>query len=184
MQALKNYTHVLETRIVLPTVVADFVGPLLNSVCQLLLAYMTSPMITHWCYHGMNFFFLFIWLLLCKFRNIGSSWQKRHKKRARNRKARDVRPSRWTSTNQNHHHPPRIEVYQKTKRGLRGFANGYSTAGIADTGAAHNVVSLAFAQGLGLDIRPGTHKFQLGSSKQIMSLGKYFLHPIASPRPN
>jgi hypothetical protein len=44
-------------------------------------------------------------------------------------------------------------------------------------------VSLTFAQSLGLEIKPSTHKFQLGSSKQIMSLGNSFLHPIAPPAP-
>jgi predicted aspartyl protease len=171
------------------------VGPRLNSVRQIILAYIlirwrfifslkTPTMIIHWSYEGMIFPFLFIWLLSYTFRSSGSSWQKRHKKRARNRKAGDVRPSRWTLTNQNNHPPPRIEAYQKTKRGLRGFANGHSTAGIADTGAAHNVVSLTFSQSLGLDIRPSNHKFQLGSSKQIMSLGKSFLQPVASPKPH
>jgi predicted aspartyl protease len=97
---------------------------------------------------------------------------------------RTMRPSRRTSTNQNQLFPPRAEASQKTKRGLRGFANGHSTAGIADTGAAQNVVSLTFVQSLGLEIKPSTHKFRLGSSKQIMSLGNSFLQPIAPPKPH
>jgi hypothetical protein len=118
-------------------------------------------------------------LLLCiclpdKFRNIGLRWEKQHKNNTRNHKSRSLGPFRWIPTLQYHLLSPRVEASQKIKRVIRGFANGHSTAGIADTGAAHNVVSLEFAQSLGLDIEPTTHEFQLGSSKQIMSVGKSF----------
>lgn len=115
-----------------------------------------------------------------KSRNAGSSWKQRRQKRARNRRGEDLKSSRWASTML----IQPVETSQKTKRGLRGFANGHSTAGIADTGAAHNVVSLTFVQSLGLDIRPSTHKFQLGSSKQIMSLGKSFLNLLQFLEPH
>jgi predicted aspartyl protease len=127
----------------------------------------------------MLFFVSTIWFLY-KSRNAGSRWKKRQQKRTRNRRGEDLKFSRWASTML----IQPVETSQKTKRGLRGFANGHSTAGIADTGAAHNVVSLTFAQGLGLDIRPSTHKFQLGSSKQIMSLGKSFLHLVQLLEPH
>jgi hypothetical protein len=141
-----------------------------------------SAMITRWLYKRMNFFCFLSISLLYEFRNIGSSWQKQNRKMSPNHTLRNTRPARRTSTNQSQLLPPRVDVSQKTKRGLRGFANGYSTAGIADTGAAQNVVSLTFAQNLGLEIEPSTHKFQLGSSKQIMSLGNSFPQPIDPPR--
>jgi hypothetical protein len=127
----------------------------------------------------MLFFVSTIWFLY-KSRNAGSSWKKRQQKRTRNRRGENLKFSRWASTML----IQPAETSQKTKRGLRGFANGHSTAGIADTGAAHNVVSLTFAQSLGLDIRPSTHKFQLGSSKQIMSLGKSLLNLLQLPEPH
>lgn len=156
MQALKKCTNLLETRIILHSVVASLVNLLL----------------------GIKIFFLCI-PLQYKSQNMGSSWQKQLEKRARIHKMREARSSRWNSATLDHHPPPRLDTSQKTKRGLRGFANGNSTAAIADTGAAQNVVSLAFVQTLGLDIRPSSHKFQLGSSKQIISLGKTFPQPTA-----
>jgi predicted aspartyl protease len=143
-----------------------------------------SAMILRWLYKRMNFFCFLSISLLYEFRNIGSSWQKQNRKMSPNHTLRNTRPARRTSTNQSQLLPPRVDVSQKTKRGLRGFANGYSTAGIADTGAAQNVVSLTFVQSLGLEIKPSTHKFRLGSSKQIMSLGNSFLQPIAPPKPH
>jgi hypothetical protein len=132
-----------------------------------------------WLYEGIGFFFLSIWLP-DKFRNIGLRWEKQYKSNARNYKSRPLGSFRWISTFQYHLLLPRVEVAQKIKRGIRGFANGHPTTGIADTGAAQNVVSLAFAQNLGLDIEPSTHEFQFGSSKQIISLGETFPQNIAS----
>ncbi|PMD33926.1 hypothetical protein L207DRAFT_517945 [Hyaloscypha variabilis F] len=100
----------------------------------------------------------------------GGGGRKRSKKRSWVQGAADVKPTRRIPKIQNQH-LPQVEESQKIKRALRGFANGNSIAGIADTGAAQNFVSLAFAQSLGLDILRCSHRFQLGSSKQISSLG-------------
>jgi hypothetical protein len=144
----------------------------------LVLIYLANVMIIIWCDLATKHFSF--GSLKHELRNVGSSWQKQRKGGC-NRKET---PSRRTSTIQKHCSPPRVEISQKTKRGLRGFANGYLTAGIADTGAAQNVVSLTFAQSLGLDTRPSNHKFQLGSSKQIMSLGKPSLKRLDLLEPN
>jgi hypothetical protein len=101
-------------------------------------------------------------------------WRNRNKKRSRARRAAKFKPARRIPSMQNQH-LLQDESSQKIKRALQDFANGNSIAGIADTGAAQNVVSLAFAQSLGLSILPCSHRFQLGSSRKIASLGEGYL---------
>jgi hypothetical protein len=60
----------------------------------------------------------------------------------------------------------------RVKLGLRGFVNGIETAAKGDTGSAVNVVSLAFAEKMKLEIEPGQQLFRLGNKNHVKSVGK------------
>ena len=60
----------------------------------------------------------------------------------------------------------------KIKRGLPGFINGSRTSALADTGAAQNVISAAFAQEMGLVLQGKAAVFRLGNSKRAQSIGE------------
>ena len=60
----------------------------------------------------------------------------------------------------------------KIKRGLPGFVNGSRTSALADTGAAQNIVSAAFAQEKGVSLGGQAAVFRLGNNKKARSIGK------------
>ena len=60
----------------------------------------------------------------------------------------------------------------KIKRGLPGFVNGSRTSALADTGAAQNIVSAAFAQEKGVFLTGQAAVFRLGNNKKARSIGK------------
>ena len=59
----------------------------------------------------------------------------------------------------------------KAKRGLSGFVNGSRKSALADTGAAQNVISSAFAKEMELQIEESPSLIKLGNSKKTRSLG-------------
>ena len=59
----------------------------------------------------------------------------------------------------------------KIKRGLSGFVNGLRKSAIADTCAARNVVSAAYAKELKLQIEDSPSLVKLGNSKKTQSIG-------------
>ena len=61
----------------------------------------------------------------------------------------------------------------KIRRGLPGFVNGSRTSALADTGAAQNVVSAAFAEQNGLVLEGQAAVIRLGNSKEVRSDGKF-----------
>ena len=69
----------------------------------------------------------------------------------------------------------------KIKRGLPGFVNGSRTSALADTGAAHNIVSAAFVQERGLSIKEKQGFFRLGNSKIAQSIGKSHFNVHVDP---
>ena len=58
------------------------------------------------------------------------------------------------------------------KQGLIGFANGFNTAAMADTGSRKNVMSESYAKKLNLTIESSPSMFEIGSSRKIQSMGK------------
>ena len=65
-----------------------------------------------------------------------------------------------------------LEKINKVKRGLASYVNGAKLSVLADTGASHNVMSVAYARERNFPTDySDTIKFQLGNSKAIESIG-------------
>ena len=68
--------------------------------------------------------------------------------------------------------PKQAAELLKAKQGLIGFANGFNTAAMADTGSRKNVMSVSYARKLNLTIEGSPSMFKIGSSRKIQSIGK------------
>ena len=64
-----------------------------------------------------------------------------------------------------------LNDHLKFKRGLSGSVDGFAVSALADTGAAHNVVSCNFARAWKLDVAGSPGLFRQGNSKLALSLG-------------
>ena len=65
------------------------------------------------------------------------------------------------------------DTIERQKRGLPGFINGFPVSALADTGAAQNVVSAAFARKQGLVLENKPTMVRLGNSRRVLSVGKF-----------
>lgn len=64
-----------------------------------------------------------------------------------------------------------LNKISKVKRGLASFVNGARLSVIADTGAAHNVISAAYVEEKNMKIDTASTSFKLGNSSVINSIG-------------
>ncbi len=65
------------------------------------------------------------------------------------------------------------DTIERQKRGLPGFINGLSISALADTGAAQNVISAAFARKQGLVLENKPTMVRLGNSRRVLSVGMF-----------
>ena len=72
-----------------------------------------------------------------------------------------------------------INRLSKVKRGLPGFVNGKKKSALADTGAAQNVISDAYAKEMKLQVKDSPSLLRLGNRKGTRSLGKQILTTLA-----
>lgn len=77
-----------------------------------------------------------------------------------------------SASNQTHGIEMRLlKKISKVKRGLASFVNGARLSVIADTGAAHNVISAAYVEERNMKIDTVSTSFKLGNSSVVNSIG-------------
>jgi hypothetical protein len=77
-----------------------------------------------------------------------------------------------SASNQTHSIGRRLlKKISKVKRGLASFVNGARLSVIADTGAAHNVITAAYVKERNMKVDTASTSFKLGNSSVINSIG-------------